>query len=84
MSNSNDLKSIQPSIIHFRPDDAPETEIPIKIEIIKELRPTLSVIAHFKPAAGSKALSPDTTYVIKSYDYDQMFFQDGGPADIKS
>lgn len=42
MSNSNDPKSIQPSTIHFRPDNAPETESPIEIEITKKLRPTLS------------------------------------------
>ena len=69
--------TIQPSTIHFRPDDSPE-EIPVEIEITKRLHPTLSVVSYFKPTGiDSKALFPDTTYVIKSYDYGQMNFTDG-------
>ncbi|KAK2768707.1 hypothetical protein FQN54_000563 [Arachnomyces sp. PD_36] len=70
-----------PSEIYFSPDDAPEIEIPIKTEVTKTLTPTLSAVAFFKPAPGSKALKPDTTYVLKSYDYDQMVFYDGAPDD---
>jgi hypothetical protein len=81
MSNSDDLKTIQPSTIYLRSDDAPETEIPIEVEITKTLRRTLSVVAHFKPTTDSKVLTLGTTYVVKSYDYDQMFFQDESPTD---
>lgn len=70
-----------PSEIYFSPDDAPDTDIPIKIEITKTFPPTLSAAAFFKPAPNSKVLNSDMTYVLKSYDYDQMVFHDGAPHD---
>lgn len=81
MSSSTDddsgIEIIQPSTIYLRPDEAPETEIPIKIDITKKFPPTLSVVSLFRPAAGSRVLSPNTTYVLKSYDREQMNSSDG-------